>query len=1365
MKSRLLSFLLLLSTVAFTDAGTTEVAVTSAPARLLVTPPPFPGALDPSFDLGAGPDGVVRSMIIQADGKLVIGGWFGNVAEVPRPWLARINGNGSLDANYAIGTGPDGGILAMAAQSDGKLIVAGEFTSFDGVARPRVARLLPDGRLDSTFNPTAGPNGSVWTVAIQPDGKIWIGGDFQSVGIVGLRGMARLLPNGTVDTSFNPVSSPNGVVRSIVVDAQGRTLVGGSFSSVGDVPRQNVARLGVNGLVDTTFSAGLPPGGMVQAIAVQPDGRILIGGVFSSANGLFPNQLARVMTDGSIDPSFNAGTGPDAGVSAIVVQPGGKVLIGGGFFTVDGRLRGRLARLHPDGRLDGIFTSIPGANDWVETIAVDASGDILIGGAFGFYDNVFRPHLARVLGRDPAPFPPVFLGSPESQTVLEGANLHLSSRVSAFPEPTLQWRFTDRDIPGATNDFLFLRNIRFTNSGTYTLVASNALGVATGAVTVVTVGPAPTFPGSVDIDFFAGSGPAGEVHAIALQADRRIMIGGRFASVDGSAQAGVARLNVDGSLDTRFVGRQGFVIDVAIDANQRIIAGGFFPTSVARLLENGQPDATYSVATVPPDFVHEIALLDDGRLLTAGASLISGNVQVRRYDTNGILDTNFVVQSTNPGSALAIVVQPDGRLLVGGRFTDIHGTAAGRVVRLLPDGGLDSSFLAGVGANERVNAIVRQPDGRILIAGQFTRVNGISRNRIARLNADGSLDPTFHPGLGPNNAINALALATDGQILIAGEFTAVSGISRGHVARLNADGSLDLVFDTSLGADNDVHDIVVNPDGSVLIGGEFETVARVPRQGIARLRGGGPAGVSPVILVPPTNQIVTAGEDVALTVLASGVPAVTYQWQLDGVDIPGANQWILTIPNVRATHGGAYRVTVSNTHGSVASGEATLSVLVPSRTAGKPDIDFYTGAGPNDRVTAILPLSDGRIIIGGAFTAFDGTPRGRIARLARNGALDMTFAPGAGADGTVHALALQSDGKLLVGGAFARINGGARNRIARLHEDGSLDTTFDPGAGPDGDVFTAAVLPENRILIGGAFRTVSGQSNAAIARLDATGAVDPSFGSPFGSGSSVRALGFQSGHRIIAGGVMASAIGSFTALTRLTGTGEVDPTYNSNFGPNAGVLAIAIRGDDQILAGGFFIVAGGATHPRIAQLTPDGVSNLAFDPSLAANNIVRAVELQGDGRALLGGDFTGISGTVLHRIARLTTNGLVDATFNPGTGVTGGTSFTDEYGELIDETSVLAIAIEAGGSILVGGDFTRVNGVTRPGLARLYDHEPVSTIQIRPRTSAFVELFWEVGVLQQAPDLSGPWTDVPRAAGTYEVSLQGALRFFRLRLN
>ena len=167
------------------------------------------GDLDLAFDAGVKRFGAARAVAVQTDGKVVVGGTFSYTdGMVSAGHLARFNAGGTLDTAFrtATGTGANGLIYSVAIHTDGKIYLAGDFTAFNGATRNRVARLNSDGSLDTTFDPGTGPNGPIITLAVQSDGKPVLGGAFTSVSGTGRNRLARLNANGTHDTAFNPGS-------------------------------------------------------------------------------------------------------------------------------------------------------------------------------------------------------------------------------------------------------------------------------------------------------------------------------------------------------------------------------------------------------------------------------------------------------------------------------------------------------------------------------------------------------------------------------------------------------------------------------------------------------------------------------------------------------------------------------------------------------------------------------------------------------------------------------------------------------------------------------------------------------------------------------------------------------------------------------------------------------------------------------------------------------------------------------------------------------------------------------------------------------------------------------------------------------
>jgi len=339
--------------------------------------------IDYPFDPDA--DGSVYSIAVQSDGKILIGGDFTtlNNGTITRNYIARLNPDGSVDTTFD----PDanGTVYSIAVQpSDGKILIGGDFTSVGGTPRNHIARLNPDGSVDTTFDPNA--NRRVYSIAVQSDGKILIGGWFTNVGGTPRNYIARLKSDGSVDT-FDP--NANDWVYSIAVQSDGKILIGGDFTNVGGTPRNYIARLNSDGSVDTTFNDPNADD-WVRSIAVQSDGKILIGGYFTNVGGTARNYIARLNSDGSVD-TFN----PNANglVYSIAVQSDGKILIGGWFTSVSWAARNYIARLNTDGSLD---TFNPDADSGVRSIAVQSDGKILIGGDFTGVSGITRNHIARL---------------------------------------------------------------------------------------------------------------------------------------------------------------------------------------------------------------------------------------------------------------------------------------------------------------------------------------------------------------------------------------------------------------------------------------------------------------------------------------------------------------------------------------------------------------------------------------------------------------------------------------------------------------------------------------------------------------------------------------------------------------------------------------------------------------------------------------------------------------------------------------------------------------------------------------------------------------------------------------------------------
>ena len=270
---------------------------------------------------------------------------YGNSQLVPRSMFAP-----SMGLN--IGTGFDNPVYSIALQPDGKILVGGMFTIYNNASQNSLVRLNSDGTKDTSFNIGTGFNSVVYSIALQPDGKILVGGHFTTFNGNTQNRLIRLNSDGTKNTSFNISTEFNSVVWSITLQPDGKILVGGIFTAFNGNVQNYFIRLNSDGTKDTSFNIGTGFNDIIYSIALQPDGKILVGGIFTTFNGNVQNRLIRLNSNGTKDTSFNIGTGFNDWVNYIVLQPDGKILVGGAFTTFNGNVQNRLIRLNSDGTKD-----------------------------------------------------------------------------------------------------------------------------------------------------------------------------------------------------------------------------------------------------------------------------------------------------------------------------------------------------------------------------------------------------------------------------------------------------------------------------------------------------------------------------------------------------------------------------------------------------------------------------------------------------------------------------------------------------------------------------------------------------------------------------------------------------------------------------------------------------------------------------------------------------------------------------------------------------------------------------------------------------------------------------------------------------
>jgi len=321
----------------------------------MIVPPPL------VVDVNSAP---YTNMMLEDDGTVMLAGGIYNYAG-DYGGVLRMDPTGTFSNSW---TGNFfGAVRAMAKSPDGKYYMAGQSTSYAGVSRVAVVRINADGSLDEAFD--VGPNAppiQCYSVAVQPDGKVLVGGYFADWDGSGRRGLVRLNTDGSVDESFSVGTGTNGNSRisCIKVLDSGKILIGGDFSNFNGSQRA-LARLNADGSVDNTFSHAITSGS-IQGFKVMADGRIVTAG-----------QLWRFMPDGATDPSFQ-GQGTLTNILSVEPYPDGRILVGGIFNSVAGQPAQRFARLNADGTHDGTFDTSTGFDGNVLGIQLDAQGRIYV---------------------------------------------------------------------------------------------------------------------------------------------------------------------------------------------------------------------------------------------------------------------------------------------------------------------------------------------------------------------------------------------------------------------------------------------------------------------------------------------------------------------------------------------------------------------------------------------------------------------------------------------------------------------------------------------------------------------------------------------------------------------------------------------------------------------------------------------------------------------------------------------------------------------------------------------------------------------------------------------------------------------------
>ncbi|MCW5959049.1 MAG: VCBS repeat-containing protein [Pyrinomonadaceae bacterium] len=688
------------------------------------------------------------------------------------------------------------------------------------------------GEVDTSFqaNLNGVPSGTINKIVVQPDGKTLAGGNFRIVANLPRVSLFRMNVDGTLDAGFQPPqfyisSGIGGIINSIALQPDGKILVGGNFLGANNVARPGLMRLNVDGSMDTTFDAQINSGGTVVDIHVLSDGRIAIGGSFTINNAVANRiGIAMLNSNGTLDPTIYQNI---VSVTKILPLPDGRLIAGN---------QNSVRRFNIDGAFDPGFAAI-NTSSTVLDLQLLSSGKILIAGNFNMVNGFSLRGLFRINpdgtvdttynqgGSDPNPSINGITPAPNGKFFIfgpfSGYNGVGSPRVALIDENGVRdnsYNFSGSIVPldlaVLPDGKVFLGGTGFGGSN-----PQNAI-LRTNA------------DGSLDNSFslLIGTSP-GTGYTVLVQPDGKVLVGGTFPYANGVFRPALVRFNADGSYDHGFAppnfGTSVGIYHLALQPDGKIIVPIWNGSSgvTYRLNPNGSTDVTIS-----SPFAHDAEVLPNGQFLVAHGD------RVRRYNpnTNGSFDPTFTSLTTNGSDEIYdIAVQPDGKIVVVGTFTSFGGQTRGRMARLNADGTLDSTFNPPGGSNANIHTVLVQSDGKILIGGAFTGINFDSTKKyLARLNPDGSLDASFSPVL--NSPVLGLKIQPNGKILIGGAMSTLNGALRPGIGRINQDGSLDASFDAGSGTNSTVWSVDLQGDKIIYVG-QFSATNGITTLGIGRL--------------------------------------------------------------------------------------------------------------------------------------------------------------------------------------------------------------------------------------------------------------------------------------------------------------------------------------------------------------------------------------------------------------------------------------------------------------------------------------------------------------------------------------------------
>jgi hypothetical protein len=645
-------------------------------------------------------------------------------------------------------------------------------------------------------------NGTVYAMVRLPDDSTVIGGSFSKVNDVPRANLAKVLSNGSVDPTWIP--STDDRINDLAVDAAGNVIVAGEFNTVNNVQRLFLAKLSGTGAGALDLTWNPTPYGSVNTVAIDTGGNVVIGGLFVKVGTTDRLHLAKVSGSGAgtVDATWNPSA--DATIFTLAVDASGNIFVSGAFENIGGQTRHYLAKLSGSGQGLADATWNPGVTGYVYALTPYA-GDVYAGGYFTNIGGQNRSNLARLSGSG------------------TGAAVFWQPQVSSIVE--------DIAVDGA---------------GTVYVVGD--FGVVNNWI-VRGVAKLSGVDGSVDQNWLAKADST--VYSVVLDGTGKVRIGGAFSTIDEAPAGGFVIVDANSdAIAHATTDAPGYAYAVLRQADGGLIIGGRFwkagttlRNNLVRLLPNGTLDGNWNPSPQEASYSAVYALATDandnvyvgGEFSSIGGQARTGLARIAGHGF-GAADATW--DPAVQGAVLAVTLDETGFVYIGGDFTEAGRKPRANIAKVSASGAGDADPNWDAAADERVFDISVDQAGDVYAGGIFLNIGGQPQKYLAKLSSvTGAAIATWNPVL--DGLVRVVSAETNGTVYAGGSFTHVDAVVRGGIARLSGGGSgvLDATWNPNPSTQGSVYDLVTDPQGNDYVGGVFDSMGGQSRANLAKLSG------------------------------------------------------------------------------------------------------------------------------------------------------------------------------------------------------------------------------------------------------------------------------------------------------------------------------------------------------------------------------------------------------------------------------------------------------------------------------------------------------------------------------------------------